>query len=309
LIHERESLKVEKESFMHIKQDINNSRIEFENKIKIENDNLDKKKVETEQTLFRIKDEVEREIQKEKDLHRTNENRNQKVEFRGTFAVKSQQLSKKSSKSILELKKGDTAELSRDEIMVSNDHTKTNQKPIGLPKTPKNHPNELNDFKIDVDVDKESTPAEKHIKIKDQSPIENASPFEGISPMNIESPLEDISPIDKEDLSVSNKDVSKHDISYNAKEEKEVPLDFDNDKNSPKEDTIDYSDSKIEKIVTEETELYMPSYFICDEIYNFKKYMDRYKVYQIMPIEQNQYLTIGCELVLDDSSEFALKLF
>ena len=91
-----------------------------------------------------------------------------------------------------------------------------------------------------------------------------------------------------------------------------MPLDFDNvdgDKASPKEETIDYSDEKYEKIVVEETELYTPSYFICDEIYDFQKNRDQFKAYQVLNIDDGKYLTIGCEMVLDDSNENAIKLF
>lgn len=70
---------------MNIKQEILNSRIEFENKIKLESEMLEKKKIETEKSLIKIKDEVEREIQKEKEVTSNSA-------FQGTFAPNKENL-------------------------------------------------------------------------------------------------------------------------------------------------------------------------------------------------------------------------
>ena len=129
-----------------------------------------------------------------------------------------------------------------------------------------------NIFKLQDPVMQSDSSPENKINIKDKSSAENIYPVDEISPMNIGSPLEDISPIEK-DLSTSNKEASKSNIGYNDNE-KEVPLNF-NDIN-PKENSIpqEYSDERIEKIVLEEAELYMPSYYICNEIYDFERYIE-----------------------------------
>ena len=152
-----------------------------------------------------------------------------------------------------------------------------------------------NIFKLQDPIMQADSSPENKINIKDESPAENTSPVDEISPMNIGSPLEDISPIEK-DLSISNKDASKRNISYNANDEKEVPLDFNDIK--PKENSIpqeQLSDERIEQIVLEEAELYMPSYYICNEIYDFDRYIDEYKAYQIIPLSKDKtdYLFIG----------------
>jgi len=96
---------------MHIKQDINNSRIEFENKIKQENEILEKKKIETEKSLFKIKDEMEKEMQREKEANKN------KAVFDGTFAPQNipKQPNRKPSLNKKISLHDDTGELSREE--------------------------------------------------------------------------------------------------------------------------------------------------------------------------------------------------
>jgi len=98
---------------------------------------------------------------------------------------------------------------------------------------------------------------------------------------------------------------------YKNHDEFEVPLDFEEIKRSPKNEESkfiyskkylivkdDITEDKIEQIVTEETVLYDPSYYICDEIYNFAKYLEEYKVLQVLPLNTNDdYLIVGLEII------------
>ena len=96
---------------MDIKQEILNSKIEFEKKIKLESEMLDKKKIETEKSLIKIKDDMEREIQKEKEGASNSA-------FQGTFTPINQDLNKpnKNNKNLESLvMKQNTGDLSRED--------------------------------------------------------------------------------------------------------------------------------------------------------------------------------------------------
>lgn len=283
---------------MSIKQDINNSRIEFENKIKQESDNLDKKKLETELSLIKIKDEVEKEIQKEKLMQKEKDkirqqnsiNSQNNSQFNGTFAPKSA-ISKQNSKNEHNL----SGDLSREDFSKADSPVRSKLHIPDDPNTKGKAQSTKERFQTKDPIIEE--PFEKPIIIReDTSPQGARSPFESVSPFNMGSPLDDISPIGK-DSSVSNIGLNKRELS-----EKEVPLDFNDGRRSPVENPSsstprldDLSDTKIEQIVIEETALYMPGPFLCDEIFDFKNNYSKCRALHIMPLENTpgEYLIVG----------------
>lgn len=111
--------------------------------------------------------------------------------------------------------------------------------------------------------------------------------------------LEDISPI-IHDSSISDRKESNNLLNFKEHDEFEVPLDPEETKRSPK-DTVDVEredpedEDQLEKLVAEETALYDPSYYICNEIFNFDKYINEYKVFQVIRAENPAigYIIVG----------------
>lgn len=113
------------------------------------------------------------------------------------------------------------------------------------------------------------------------------------SPIEVASPLADVSPIANES-SISGRKVSNNNLlNFSGNEEIEVPLDFGESKKSPKDtndvDKQDYieDDDELMKKVNEDNELYNPSYFLANEIFEFDKYIDEYVVYKVMRAENS----------------------
>ena len=63
----------------------------------------------------------------------------------------------------------------------------------------------------------------------------------------------------------------------------------------------------IDQLIEEEAILNDPSYYLWDEIYQFSKYLDEYKVYQVLPIDEVNNLIVGCEM-LKENDDYCIKL-
>lgn len=130
------------------------------------------------------------------------------------------------------------------------------------------------------------------------------------TPKNLQKNVfDDVSPLNNES-SISGRKVSNSNLlNFSQPDEIEVPLDFGESKKSPKEATEfdgqnDLEDEEqLEKFIAEELALYDPSYYLCDEIYDFTNNIDNYKIYQVIRAINPAigYLIVGWEMIYENS--------
>jgi hypothetical protein len=239
LMKDRQELEIERKKFQSLKEELDNSRNEFEKQVR-----------------------KERTFNKESPLVSPHEGRR---ELQGTGHFKTSPI---------------------------------NKKPVG--NTFAEQVKEEKEFSDDASLERSP---EKRIE-EDPSPVEDVSPLADVSPINNES-------------SISGRKVSNNNLlDFGENEEIEVPLDFGESKKSPK-DTTDIDrpdfiedDDELTKKVNEDNELYNPSYYLANEIFEFDKYIDEYVAYKVMKAENSSIGLVICGWETKKfNGEFAIRLF